>query len=95
METTILEIPLEKELKRKADGVFTSAGFDTATAVRIFLKQSVIRHRLPFEVVGEEEGIQTLEENSEASQAEIRRRIADCEAGKNMTAHELIEDDDA
>jgi hypothetical protein len=35
-----------------------------------------------------------INENSEANQAELARRIADMEAGRNCSVHELIEVED-
>jgi DNA-damage-inducible protein J len=100
MSTTVLQVRLDSQLKKDADSLFSSAGFDTTTAVRIFLKQSVIRHRLPFDVVGEEENLAPQDEKddpfySEENQAAIKRAIDDYNAGKNFSVHELIEDYDA
>ena len=45
-----LQIRLNDELKAKADDLFASLGFDTSTAVRIFLTAAVENNGLPFEV---------------------------------------------
>lgn len=52
MSSTTLQIRLDSDLRREADDLFTAAGLDLPSAVRLFLRQSVIRRRLPFEVVG-------------------------------------------
>ena len=62
MKTAVLQIRLDSTLKKEADALFASAGFDTTTAVRLFLKQSVIRGRIPFDVVASSE--KTLAEAS-------------------------------
>ena len=54
MKTAVLQIRLDDKLKKEADALFASVGFDTTTAVRLFLKQSVIRRRLPFDVVSDD-----------------------------------------
>ena len=45
-----LQIRLNDELKSKADELFASLGFDTSTAVRMFLTASIQHNGLPFEV---------------------------------------------
>lgn len=45
-----LQIRLNDDLKTKADELFASLGFDTSTAVRMFLTASVENNGLPFEV---------------------------------------------
>lgn len=45
-----LQIRLNDELKSKADELFASLGFDTSTAVRMFLTASIENNGLPFEV---------------------------------------------
>ena len=54
MSTCTLQVRLDAGLRKEADELFTSAGMDLSSAVRLFLRQSVIRHRLPFEVVAQE-----------------------------------------
>ena len=51
MPTCTLQVRLDADLRKEADELFTSAGMDLSTAVRLFLRQSVIRRRLPFEVI--------------------------------------------
>ena len=45
-----LQIRLNDELKSQADELFASPGFDTSTAVRIFLTAALEHNGLPFEV---------------------------------------------
>ena len=45
-----LQIRLNDELKAQADNLFASLGFDTSTAVRIFVTAAVESNGLPFEV---------------------------------------------
>ena len=45
-----LQISISEELKAQADSLFASLGFDTSTAVRIFLTVAVENNGLPFEV---------------------------------------------
>lgn len=53
MSSTTLQIRIDSELRREAEALFSGAGLDLSSAVRLFLRQSVIRRRLPFEVIGD------------------------------------------
>ncbi len=86
MATSTLQIRIDSNLRKEADELFAHAGLDMSSAVRLFLRQSVIRRRLPFEV---------LSENpdpfwSEANQRVLRESIESIEHGEGQR-HELIE----
>ncbi len=86
MATSTLQIRVDSNLRKEADELFVHAGLDMSSAVRLFLRQSVIRRRLPFEV---------LSENpdpfwSEANQRVLRESIESFERGE-AKRHELIE----
>lgn len=46
-----LNVRVDEELKKQASELFASLGLDMSTAVNMFLRQSVIRDGIPFEVV--------------------------------------------
>ena len=48
-----LQVRVDDDLKLQADALFASMGLDTSAAVRVFLKQSVLRGRMPFELRGD------------------------------------------
>ena len=79
MKTAVLQVRLDGNLKKEADDLFASVGFDTTTAVRLFLKQSVIRRRLPFDIVGEDSFY------SPSNMAVLRQSIQEAEEGKFVT----------
>lgn len=86
MATSTLQIRIDSDLRKEADELFAHAGLDMSSAVRLFLRQSVIRRRLPFEV---------LSENpdpfwSETNQRVLRESIESIERGEGQR-HELIE----
>ncbi|MEL3907254.1 MAG: type II toxin-antitoxin system RelB/DinJ family antitoxin [Treponema sp.] len=51
MKTAVLQTRIDKALKQEADDFFESIGMDTTTAIRIFLKQTLIQRKIPFEIV--------------------------------------------
>ena len=48
MATSLLQVRVEDSLKEEAAGVFEKLGIDTSTAVRMFLKRSVMENGIPF-----------------------------------------------
>ena len=86
MATSTLQIRVDSTLRKEADELFALAGLDMSSAVRLFLRQSVIRRRLPFEVVSENPDPFW----SEANQRVLRESIESFERGE-AKRHELIE----
>ena len=56
----LIQIRIDEEVKRKADNLFADLGFDTPTAIRIFLNQAIRREGMPFEVAKSAPNAQTL-----------------------------------
>ena len=86
MATSTLQIRIDSNLRREADALFASTGLDLTSAVRLFLRQSVIRRRLPFEVISENADPFW----SEANQRVLRESIDSLERGEGQR-HELVE----
>ena len=51
MRTAVIQIRVDAALKYDADAFFESIGMDTTTAIRIFLKQTLIQRKIPFEII--------------------------------------------
>jgi len=49
-QNSLIQVRVDENLKNEADNLFTDLGLDTPTAIRIFLKQSIRQHGLPFQV---------------------------------------------
>ena len=49
-QKALIKVPVDATLKRDADGLFAHLGFDTQTAVRIFLTRAVHSGGIPFVV---------------------------------------------
>jgi len=52
-QTSLIQVRVDEIFKKEVDGLFAELGFDTPTAIRIFLKQAVKWRGLPFEVNAE------------------------------------------
>jgi DNA-damage-inducible protein J len=85
-ETINVTIRLDREVKEQAERMFNDFGMNLSTAFNIFARQSLRQGRIPFEIYDPF--------YNEKNQAELNRRIADIETGKNLSAHELIEVED-
>ena len=85
-ETINVTIRLDRDIKEQAEKMFDDFGMNLSTAFNVFVRQSLRQGKIPFEIYDPF--------YSEKNQAELTRRIADIEMGKNITAHELIEVDD-
>ena len=85
MKTAVLQVRLDDNLKKEADSLFASVGFDTTTAVRLFLKQSVIQRRIPFAIVGDDPFY------SEENQRHLMESFQQYKAG-NIVMRELVEE---
>ena len=86
MATSTLQIRVDSRLRHDAESLLEMAGLDMSSAVRLFLRQFVIRRKLPFEVVTEPSDPFW----SEANQRVLRESIESIEHGEGQR-HELIE----
>ncbi len=48
MATSLLQVRIEDALKEEAAQIFARLGIDTSTAVRMFLKRTVMENGIPF-----------------------------------------------
>ena len=85
MTTSSLQVRIDSNLRQEAETLFSNAGLDMSSAIRLFLRQSVIRRRLPFEVITESPDPFW----SEANQRVLAESIRSLERGKGQP-HELI-----
>jgi DNA-damage-inducible protein J len=81
-----IQVRMDDNIKIKADNLFSSLGFDTATAVRMFITAAIEYDGLPFAV----KRITTKKPNSELFEA-----MEDIRLGRNLhgpfnTAEEAV-----
>ena len=50
LETTNLNIKIDRELKIKADQLFNEMGMNLTTAVNVFVRQAVLERAIPFKI---------------------------------------------
>lgn len=46
----VINVRVEDELKEEASELFNSMGLDMTAAIKLFLRQSVIERKIPFEI---------------------------------------------
>lgn len=80
VQNTLIQVRVEDSLKKDADALFADLGFDTPTAIRIFLKQAIKKQGLPFDVVQpvpNAETIAAIEEGNRISRDSATKRYKD------------------
>ncbi len=85
MAATNIQVRIDPALKAEAEQLFSDIGLDMPTAIRLFLKQSVINNGIPF-TLGRDSFY------SAGNQAHLARVARDLREGKNCAAHGLIEE---
>jgi len=61
METTNINIRIEKKLKEQAESLFSELGMNMTTAFNIFVRQSVRQGKIPFEISLNTPNAETME----------------------------------
>lgn len=84
MKTAVVQTRVDAALKRDADAFFESIGMATTTAIRIFLKQTLIQHKIPFEILQDDSFY------SEKNMKALERSKAQMENGQH-SIRELVE----
>lgn len=92
MATTLMQIRIDSELKKKADALFGDLGLDTSTAVRMFIKQALNANGLPFAVKKPKKSTEQLEAEafySPENVALIKESYEQFKAGKFVVKEAL------
>ena len=75
---------LDDRLKTDGERLFKSMGMNMSVAITIFIQQSLLHGKLPFEVIGDPF-------YSDSNIRELERRARDMDAKRNLAEHDLIE----
>lgn len=79
-QNSLIQVRVDDSMKKDADTLFADLGFDTPTAIRIFLKQAIKKHGLPFDVVQpvpNADTIAAMEEGNRISHDPTTKRYKD------------------
>ena len=85
MVTTNLQIRVDQSLKAEAEKLFSDIGIDMPTAIRMFLKQSLIHNGIPFPLARDPFF-------SSENQDHLEKVIDDLNQERNCTVQEMIEE---
>lgn len=85
MNQATINLRIDAGLKKELDSIFHEMGMNMTTAFTIFAKKVARERRIPFEITAPDPFYS--EENINL----LKTRIADMNAGRNMSEHELIE----
>ena len=85
----LLQVRVDKETKKQASAIYASLGMDLSTAVRVFLKKSILIGGMPFEVsIGETRAQAMLS-------LQKMRDISEANGNSEMTFEEINEEIEA
>ena len=87
MAQAMINFRMDENLKRNMEQACKEMGLSITAAFTIFATKVSKEKRIPFEV-----SVNPF--YSEANMERLRKAIADMNAGRNVTEHELIETDD-
>ena len=89
MSQTMVNFRMDEDLKKGMEQACRDMGMSLTTAFTIFATKVSKERRIPFEITADPDPFY-----SETNMNRLRLAIADANAGRNMTEHELIEVDD-
>jgi DNA-damage-inducible protein J len=78
MPTTNIQVRVDQALKTDAERLFSDLGLDTPTAIRLFLKQALIKNGIPFPV--ERDPFYSAK-----NQAALEKSVNQLNAGRTVT----------
>ena len=88
-----IQVRVDDQLKEDAEAIFSTVGIDMPTAIRAFLKQSVLHRGLPFELRADPHGVYIdlalREANKEAKANPARLSYEEFRAKTENLFHEL------
>lgn len=85
MNQATINLRIDADLKKELDSILHEMGMNITTAFTIFAKKVTRERRIPFEITAPDPFY------SEENMKMLKSRIADMEAGRKVSAHELIE----
>lgn len=85
MAQVTISARIDSDDKIRFDEFCKNVGINASSAINIFVKTVLRKNKIPFELENEDPFY------SEANINELKRRIKNAKAGKNMHEHEIIE----
>lgn len=83
-QRSLIQVRVEESLKKDAEALFKDLGLDMPSAVRLFLKQSILQRGIPFAIVRPDDFY------NEYNQQILIKSMEQLDANTGKT-HELIE----
>ena len=88
----VIQTRVDDKTRTAAEKVFNSMGMTLSDGVRLFIKQTMLRKKIPFEVLAEDNAWLAHENSSHIPNEETARAIKDLDAGKSVKTFHRIED---
>ena len=74
MASSVVQVRVDTALKNQAQAIYDSLGLDLSSAIRMFLKKSVVENGIPFETKVKEDPLEEGRRAFYALREEIQRR---------------------
>lgn len=76
---SLIQVRVDDDLKHKAEALFNELGLDTPSAIRLFLKQSIIHHSIPFPITAPDDFF------NDYNMKTLKESISQLDQGKTVT----------
>ena len=83
-QSSLIQVRVDDELKKDVEALFCDLGIDVPTAIRLFLKQSLIHNGIPFAIARKDDFY------NDHNMQVLKKSIQQLESG-NGVVRELIE----
>lgn len=76
---SLIQVRVDDDLKHSAEALFNELGLDTPSAIRLFLKQSIIHHSIPFSITASDDFF------NDYNMKTLKKSISQLDQGKTVT----------
>lgn len=77
--TSLIQVRIDDTLKKDAENLFDELGIDLSSAIRVFLKQAVMRREIPFPICTKDNFYR------KENQIALKNSILELENGRTVT----------
>ncbi len=77
MATSIVQFRIDDDLKAEATAIYDKLGIDLSTAMRMFLKRSVLENGIPFPMTLDKEQNTAMQAVKELNEQAIKNGVSD------------------
>ena len=88
----VIQTRIDDKTRTAAEKIFNSMGLTLSDGVRMFIKQTMLRKKIPFEVLAEGSAWLAHDNSSHIPNEETIKAIKDAHAGKGVKTYKSVKD---